>query len=132
MGQGFDAAAIAADAVSRGEDPIATLIGQLAGAASVCWENPAGAGAFESDRAAAMVEDAVEWLRQHRVIAPLRPHDRVLVWLQDHDAMEETADAVRAFLSGAGGDRIMVVDAEVAEVAVFNETEPPRAEVRHG
>jgi hypothetical protein len=132
-GSGFDAAAVAAEAVSRGEDPIATLVGTLAGAVSVCWESPGGAGVFDSERAAALVEDAVEWLRAHRVVAPLRPHDRVLVWLTGHGSgggeMEDAATAVRAFLSGAGEDRVMVVDADAAQVAVFSAAEPPRAQV---
>jgi hypothetical protein len=35
------------------------LLGMLAGAASVCWSNPAGAGVFQSEQAAALVDAAV-------------------------------------------------------------------------
>jgi hypothetical protein len=41
------------DATDRKE-----VLGQLAGAASVCWDNPGGAGVFHSDEAQKLVEDA--------------------------------------------------------------------------
>lgn len=37
---------------------------QALGAASVCWENPGGAGIFESDRAKQVGDDLVERLRE--------------------------------------------------------------------
>lgn len=35
------------------------VIGQAIGTASMCWENPAGAGVFDSVRASALVEDVL-------------------------------------------------------------------------
>ncbi len=58
----FDAAAIGTEAHDRGEDALATVIGQLAGYASVCWENPGGAGVFDSDRAKDAVDSVLAWL----------------------------------------------------------------------
>jgi hypothetical protein len=59
----FDAREIAAEADARGEDALATVIGQLVGYGSVCWENPAGAGVFDSTRAKGAVDSTLEWLR---------------------------------------------------------------------
>ncbi len=38
---------------------IRELLGQLTGAASMCWENVAKAGVFDSTRATALVDDAL-------------------------------------------------------------------------
>jgi hypothetical protein len=38
---------------------------QSIGAASVCWENPGGAGVFDSTRAAALGEGLIAWLVEH-------------------------------------------------------------------
>lgn len=35
------------------------LLGQLAGAASVCWDDPGGAGVFHSEEASKFVKDAL-------------------------------------------------------------------------
>lgn len=59
----FDAAQIAAEATERGDDPLASVIGQFGGYLSACWENLAGAGTFQSDEARAALESTLEWLR---------------------------------------------------------------------
>lgn len=41
-------------------------VGQAIGAGSVCWEDPGGAGVFQSDRASQIVDELVEWIRNHR------------------------------------------------------------------
>jgi hypothetical protein len=43
-------------------DNIAEAIGIALGAASMCWENPAGAGTFESDRASVLVDVLTEYV----------------------------------------------------------------------
>ena len=42
----------------------AALLGELAGAASVCWSTPEGAGVFDSTLAAQFVEDALARLEE--------------------------------------------------------------------
>lgn len=44
---------------------VRTAVYQTIGAASVCWENLAGAGVFESTRAAQLGEGLVNWLIEH-------------------------------------------------------------------
>lgn len=39
---------------------IETVLGLLAGAASMCWENPSGAGEFKSTQASEFVDQALE------------------------------------------------------------------------
>ncbi|QDH91811.1 hypothetical protein SEA_PHRAPPUCCINO_136 [Mycobacterium phage Phrappuccino] len=43
---------------------VETLVYQLVGAGSACWENPGGAGQFDTDAAATIAEDGVERLNQ--------------------------------------------------------------------
>ena len=62
----FDPAQIAARAVEDGEDPLHTVIGQLAGYASACWETLEGAGVFQSTEAGVAVDATLEWLEQQR------------------------------------------------------------------
>ena len=45
-------------------DTVSALLHQLAGFASVCWENPAGAGVFQSEQAHAACLEAEERLRE--------------------------------------------------------------------
>jgi hypothetical protein len=40
--------------------PIEDFIGQAVGAASMCWENPAGAGVFHSERASQIVDEIMQ------------------------------------------------------------------------
>lgn len=46
-----------------GADTLESAVFQALGAASVCWENPGGAGVFESDRAKAIGDELVAWIR---------------------------------------------------------------------
>lgn len=41
---------------------IEEFIGQAVGAASVCWENPGGAGVFDADRAKQITEEVLDHL----------------------------------------------------------------------
>ena len=45
-------------------DTVSALLHQLAGFASVCWENPEGAGVFQSEQAHAACLEAEERLRE--------------------------------------------------------------------
>jgi len=67
----FDPAAIALEATERGENPLSAVVGQYGGYLSACWENLAGAGVFESTRAAAAAAAAEAWLAK-RELAPVR------------------------------------------------------------
>jgi hypothetical protein len=64
----FDAQQIAQEAAERGEDVLATVVGQALGAASACWENLSGAGVFESTRCAAILDSTLEWLRGQEAV----------------------------------------------------------------
>lgn len=59
----FDVAELVADANERGEDPLQAVVFTALGAASVCWDNMAGAGVFDSDRAKEIGDAVVAWLR---------------------------------------------------------------------
>ena len=54
--QGFDFSAVT---------DVKAAVFQTIGAASVCWEDPGGAGVFDSTRAAALGEGLVAWLEDH-------------------------------------------------------------------
>lgn len=43
-------------------ETVTELLGQLVGAASMCWESPEGAGVFDSQRASFLVDSALERL----------------------------------------------------------------------
>ena len=49
----------------QGADTIEEAIGLSLGAASVCWENVAGAGVFESSRASLICETLTELVRDY-------------------------------------------------------------------
>ncbi|AYD82091.1 hypothetical protein KNU13_gp03 [Gordonia phage Turuncu] len=51
---------------------VETLLGELAGAASMCWENVTAAGEFDSTKAKEIVEEAIEQLA---LIEEARPED---------------------------------------------------------
>lgn len=44
---------------------LTSAVYQAIGAASVCWENPGGAGVFDSDRAAEIAEALLTEIRRH-------------------------------------------------------------------
>lgn len=44
------------------DTPLHEAIGEAVGAASMCWQFPAGAGRFDSDRAAAIVDALEEFI----------------------------------------------------------------------
>lgn len=43
---------------------IEQVLGILAGAASMCWETPSGAGVFQSEKASALVQQAHEHIKR--------------------------------------------------------------------
>lgn len=65
--QPFDAGEIAATAIRNGEDPLAVVLHQLVGYASVCWESLNEAGVFQSDQAAAATASVLAYLRPEPV-----------------------------------------------------------------
>lgn len=61
----FDAYGIAAEAESRGEDALSTVVFQALGAASVCWETTENAGVFDDHQAKSIGDSLVDYLN-HR------------------------------------------------------------------
>jgi hypothetical protein len=47
------------ESLFAGADTPTELLGLLAGAASVCWSNPGGAGVFDSEQASSLIDAAV-------------------------------------------------------------------------
>ena len=50
-------------------DPIST-IHQMIGCASMCWENPSGAGVFDEAEALKIFEEGINRLREQGVVFP--------------------------------------------------------------
>jgi rubredoxin len=46
-------------------DSLQQAVGESLGAASVCWENPGGAGVFQDGRAKQVLDDLVAWIETH-------------------------------------------------------------------
>lgn len=57
----------------EGAESIEEAIGLAIGAASMCWENPAGAGVFDSSRAALLVKQLYEHVQLRWSLADARP-----------------------------------------------------------
>ena len=55
------------------DTPVDDIIGEAIGAASVCWENPGGAGAFDSERASIIVDEVMAALRQKLWVSDMDP-----------------------------------------------------------
>jgi hypothetical protein len=104
---GFDAALVARDAEAAGEDVLATVIGQLAGYASVCWDSMEGTGVFHSEEASDAVDSTLSWL-QARQVTQLRPGERLLLLVGDGEMAAENRARLSAWMDG-GGDRVAVV-----------------------
>lgn len=45
-------------------ESIEEIVGRAIGAGSVCWENPAGAGEFDSTQASKICQDAIYEIRR--------------------------------------------------------------------
>ncbi|WAA19630.1 hypothetical protein SEA_DALILPOP_3 [Gordonia phage Dalilpop] len=74
----------------RGVWSVSTLLGELAGAASMCWENILAAGEFDSTKAKEIVEEALEQLAEiHPEIAAAEDIAEEEV---DEDAVKELID----------------------------------------
>ena len=120
-GPAFDARLIAAEAEARGEPVLASVVGQLAGYASACWDNLSGAGVFESDRARDAVDSTLELLDEmlERAGAPVRlkPGERALVTLDGEAPPALSLAELRRWF--AGGTDIAVVEPSVRVVAVL-------------
>lgn len=113
----FDPEQIAAQAAEHGEDPLAVVVGQYGGFLSACWENLAGAGVFESTRAAAATEAVLGWLRSpvpgstHRLAA----EDRLLLFGPDLNM--DDAGFLTGWLTG-GVDRVAIASGITGAVVV--------------
>lgn len=66
----FDAGAVAAKALEHGEDPLPSVVGQLAGFASACWAGGTGDAVFQSELAAAVVS-TLSWLTDEDGLGPI-------------------------------------------------------------
>lgn len=119
----FDAAGIAARERREGQDPLAAVIGQLAGFASVCWDDMSGTGVFHSDEARDAVDSVVEWLRgEIGAVTRVGPHDQLMVVTNGAlDAAE--AQRIREQFTGALGDTsspVIVADgSSIRSLVVF-------------
>lgn len=92
----FDAAAIAAEALARGEDPLQSVVGQLVGYSSTCWENLSETGVFESTRAKNALDSTLAFLRAGGVTGrtvTVSAEQRLVLRLTDDD--QDVADLVR-------------------------------------
>lgn len=65
-----DYAASIRDEIARHGGDLFTAVGIVVGAASSCWENLAGAGAFESNRASVLVDVLLQHIEQTRPALP--------------------------------------------------------------
>jgi hypothetical protein len=52
------------------QDPLATVVFQCLGGASVCWEFPGAAGVFDSTRAKQIGDELVAWIRENYAPKP--------------------------------------------------------------
>lgn len=124
----FDAAVIADFAREEGADPLAAVIGQLAGYASVCWESMAGTGTFDSTAARAAVDSTLGWLRRtvgedvlHRPAPPmqrLEPGERALVLLGEGGMRPEDVAELKRWFAGGTDNPVAVLDGAVGVVVV--------------
>lgn len=65
--------------VPEGEEAtLEEIVGQAIGAASVCWENPAGAGIFDSKRAAIVAQALGQWIKNDWFQAEMLRRARVV------------------------------------------------------
>ena len=55
------------------DTPVHEAVMQALGAASVCWENPGGAGVFDSERASAIGDELLDFLRMKLWIGGEQP-----------------------------------------------------------
>jgi hypothetical protein len=107
----FDPSEIAAEALSKGEDPVAVVVGQLAGYASTCWENMSGTGIFQSEDARDAVDATLAWLRS-TTVARVEPGER-LVLLTKSGLSEAEVDALVRW--AAGEQRLLVIDSAMVQ-----------------
>lgn len=66
----------------EGADPLATLVGEACGAVSVCWD-PAPEGVFQSEAAAAVVDDLLDAIRPMLEVQALTADEAVERWHRD-------------------------------------------------
>jgi hypothetical protein len=110
----FDAARIAETEVREGEDPLETVVFQALGAASICWERMNDTGVFDDQRAKAIGESLVGWLReQRRTAVELEAGQRLVLLLDGDVGVRETlaaAESVRAWQADPE-QRVLVANA---------------------
>lgn len=118
----FDAHDVASEAIERGDDPLEAVVTQLAGFASVCWdEQPAGV--FDDQCAGAAVASTIAWLRR-QVVTHMEPGERLALFLRD-DAMEPAdLQGIRDWVSGVNPAPVLAVVGVTGAVVV-----PPAAPV---
>jgi hypothetical protein len=119
----FDAQEIAEQALAKGEDPLAVLIGQYGGFTSVCWENMAGTGTFQSEDAQAATEQVLAWIRDHTAVT-VREGQR-LVLVVDQFTSAEDAHRLKSALEAQG---TVVIAADMLRTAYVVD-EPAGVEV---
>lgn len=73
-------------------DPLAAVVGQAVGAASMAWENPAGAGVFDDARASLVVDSLLAVLRGTQTL--VGPEDQanaraviIAAWHEDRTSL---------------------------------------------
>jgi hypothetical protein len=64
-----DAPAIVFDVDPDTDDPLAAIVHQAVGAASVCWEKPQGAGVFDDVKARDVADSLLYVLRSTQILA---------------------------------------------------------------
>lgn len=117
QGRPFDPVGAAQDA-RRGEDPTATVVTQMAGYVSACWDNLAGAGVFQSDRAKQAVEATLAWLAEQRDHTVRLGDDERLV-LRMTETVNDLGELVRTLLHAEEHDhRMLVVDSSIEAYVV--------------
>lgn len=112
----FDAAEIADRATAEGGDPLSEVVGQLAGYASVCWENMAGTGEFQSEDARDAVESTLRWIRGHTVVT-LEPGQRLVLVVDQERLDSATAEQLSRAVTSLGAQPVLVISSDLLKSA---------------
>lgn len=102
---------------------VAQVIGEALGAASVCWDNPGGAGVFQSDRAQRIVEETIAALGLDRdeIVASDRPS----TWVRSEVLVGDSRNpaAARPIMWPEFTGKVTDAGGGVVEVLVDRDTE---------
>lgn len=110
----FNAREIADRALSEGGDPLAELVGQYGGFTSVCWENMAGAGVFQSEDAAAATDQVVAWIRDHMTVK-VGPEQRLVLVVRPSGG--EDLERLKLAVGDIDTSRVIAIDADMLRTA---------------